>query len=78
VKAGKLTGQVFLNLFVFQVQSTKKLKYQSGGVIVNTLVIVSIDMSGFVIGVTASTQGKLLAKLVVQALINVCHNQLLY
>jgi hypothetical protein len=36
---------------------------------------VFIDILAFVIGVVASIQGKLLAKLVVQALISVCHNQ---
>jgi uncharacterized protein YejL (UPF0352 family) len=51
------------------------LKYHKGGVIVSTLVVASIVISALVIGVVASIQGKFVAKLYVQADINVVHNQ---
>jgi hypothetical protein len=74
VQAGKLTGQVFLCVFITQPQSVNKLKCHNGGVIVSTRVVVSIDILELVIGVAASTQGKLVAKFNVQAEINVVHN----
>ena len=71
VNAGKFIVQVFLNLFITPFPSVNILKYQSGGVIVRTRVVVLIDISALLNGVVASTPGKFVAKLNVPADMNV-------